>query len=374
MFSNIREICMTSTNMTLQLGTYVGVPDNSNSAAEAAVAQQYNSFTAAMGQNASLMNTYVDDSLPESQWVSDAQWEASSWTAQGWSQALTPVVGLPMASQGENADQSFKNIASGSEDAVFNGIFQAWADAGYSHFMIRPGYEMNGSWMPWAVTSGNAADFVSAFQHIASLAHSFSGASIQVVWNPNIGPIPVPVAQLYPGNSAVDVIGLDTYGAPVDTGASPGNTSTDPSTLTLLDTLSLAKANGKPFALPETGGTDASFPTQLASTIAQAGVPVAFMNIWDINDQSGNLSWSNPSDGTAATASAWKQAFQTIANADQGLTTPTPAPTPAPTPTPTPTPTPKPTPSANDSVVLAGSTAAITDAGGNKWTITSGGQ
>ncbi|MEA2740440.1 MAG: hypothetical protein QOH05_3747, partial [Acetobacteraceae bacterium] len=53
--------------------------------------------------------------------------------------------------------------------------------------------------------------------------------------------------------------------------------------------------------------------------------------------------------------------------------TPTPAPTPKPTPAPTPTPTPAPTASANDTVVT-GTTAAITDASGNKWTITSGGQ
>ncbi len=48
-----------------------------------------------------------------------------------------------------------------------------------------------------------------------------------------------------------------------------------------------------------------------------------------------------------------------------------PAPSDAPTPTPTPTPTPAPAPSANDTVVRAGSTAAIIDASGNKWTLTS---
>ena len=46
------------------------------------------------------------------------------------------------------------------------------------------------------------------------------------------------------------------------------------------------------------------------------------------------------------------------------------------TPVPVPTPAPKPTvtPSTNDAVVLAGSTGAITDASGNAWTITAGGQ
>jgi hypothetical protein len=53
------------------------------------------------------------------------------------------------------------------------------------------------------------------------------------------------------------------------------------------------------------------------------------------------------------------------------LTSPLPA---TPTPTPTPTPPPAPTPSNNDTVVDAGSTAAITDANGNQWTITNGGQ
>jgi hypothetical protein len=45
-----------------------------------------------------------------------------------------------------------------------------------------------------------------------------------------------------------------------------------------------------------------------------------------------------------------------------------------PSPTPTPTPTPNPNQSPNNTVILAGSTAAIIDALGNKWTITSGAQ
>jgi hypothetical protein len=58
----------------------------------------------------------------------------------------------------------------------------------------------------------------------------------------------------------------------------------------------------------------------------------------------------------------------------QSGTIPGSTPTPTPTPTPIPTPTPTVTPSANDTVVKAGSSSAITDAAGNKWTITSGGQ
>jgi hypothetical protein len=255
-----------------------------------------------------MQDTYVDDSQPESEWVTDARWEADSWAAVPWARGLIPQIGIPMASQGENADQSFQNIISGSEDSIFNGIFQAWANDGYKQLSIRPGYEMNGSTVPWAVTAANASDYVAAFQHIASLAHAFSGASIQVVWNPGVGSTPVPIADLYPGNAAADVIGLDTYGEPVNYDGSPGDTSTSSSDVTLTDVLAMAKANGKPFALPETGGVDPSFPSALASTIAQSGVQVAFMNIWDVNDGSSDQTWSND----AATAAAWKQAFATI--------------------------------------------------------------
>jgi hypothetical protein len=54
--------------------------------------------------------------------------------------------------------------------------------------------------------------------------------------------------------------------------------------------------------------------------------------------------------------------------------TTTPTPTPVPTPAPTPTPTPSTTASPSNTQVFAGSTAAIIDSSGNRWTITSGAQ
>lgn len=307
-----------ASNSHALLGTYVGVPD-SNPAAGADVTQQYNSFVSAMGQTPGVMDSYVDTTLPASQWVSDSQWLADSWKANPWSAGLTPIVGLAMATEGEDADQSFKNISSGSEDSVFQGIFQAWANDGYNQFDIRPGYEMNGNWMPWSVTSGNVADFNAAFQHIANLAHTFNGASIQVVWNPNVGSTPVPVSDLYPGDQAVDIVGLDTYGPPVDNGDAPGNTSSDPYTVTLLNSIAIANAHGKQFAIPETGGTDPGFAAAMGDTIAKSKANLAFFNIWDINDQSGHLSWSDQ----PAVASAWKQAYQAVAGG--GSSTPAPA-------------------------------------------------
>jgi hypothetical protein len=304
-----------SFNHTL-LGTYVGTLDASSTSTQDAITQQYDSFVSAMGQTADMIDTYVDQTQPESNWISDAGWLAAQFEQTPWAQSVIPVIGIPMASQGEDADTSFQDIISGSEDSIFNGIFQAWASDGYKQLVIRAGWEMNGNWEPWSVTSANASDYVAAFQHIAALAHSFTSASIQVVWNPNAGSSSIVTSDLYPGNASVDIVGLDSYGEPVNTDSSPNDTSADPTDFTLLDALALAKANGKPFALPETGATFPMFPAALSSVIANSGVQVAFVNIWDADDSGSlDLSWSTESDNQ--TAAAWKQAFQTIANSNR---------------------------------------------------------
>src|SRR5271166_2240960 len=356
---------MTTESNTTLLGAYIGVPGEANATT------QYNSFTSAMGQAPTVLNEYVDPSQPESDWAGNAGWSANLLATTPNAAATIPDIGIPMAADGENADASFQAIASGSEDAVFNGIFQAYASAGFKNFYIRPGWEMNGNWYPWSVTSSDAADFVAAFQHIASLAHNFAGASIKVVWNPAYSGF-VNYNSIYPGNQAVDVIGMDTYG--VDAGgtadSSTFDTSTAPTDYTLKDALAMAVANGKPFALPEVGaGTnDTTFPANVASVVAGSGAQVAFVSIWD--DPSGgnsSLYWSD----TPSTAAAWKQAFATIAASSSSPPSQTPTPTPAPTPspTPTPTPTPSPTPSPNGTEITSASASPIIDHAGNAWTL-----
>ncbi len=82
----------------------------------------------------------------------------------------------------------------------------------------------------------------------------------------------------------------------------------------------------------------------------------------------GGTPWEISSNGS--------QSFSVPAGGVGGPTNlPPPGPTPLPTPLPTPGPTPAPLPTAspNDTMVLAGATGAIVDAGGNAWTITNSG-
>jgi hypothetical protein len=340
--------------MKPQLAGFTGFPNEWDPTETANTLAEWNSLTAAMGQAPSMMLTYVDYTHPLSGWVTnDTEWEINSFARGPWLPGeITPIIGIPMALQGDNADTDFKDIASGQWDQIIDGIFQAWSNAGYKTIDIRPGHEMNGNWYPWSVTPQNVADYVAAFQHIASLAHNFSGLSIQVVWSPNsVSLTSLPVSSYYPGNASVDIIGIDEYGAPLGSDGAPSAVPTSSADYTLSTALAMAKFDGKPFALAETGGTDAIFPSNLASVVAASGVQVAYVALWDYNDSSlpgssGQLEWSSKYPATAA---AWRQAFATISAAEPSV-------------------------SPNDTIVMAGSAANITDAVGNKWTITAGGQ
>ena len=94
-----------------------------------------------------------------------------------------------------------------------------------------------------------------------------------------------------------------------------------------------------------------------------------------LNSGVGNVAWAwgtgNPGDGLTNADNTLSAYGKLVAAgiAAQAAKAPT-----TPAPTPTPTPVPVATPSANDTVVMAGSSAVITDVSGNSWTITSGGQ
>ena len=250
--------------------------------------------------------------LPESEWAADNQWIVASWQDDpAFSNNATPVVALPMAQPGDTAEQDFQLIASGSWDSMYEFIFSQWAAAGYSKIYIRPGWEMNGTWYPWSVNSGNAAAFVAAFQHLADLAHSFTGMNIQVVWNPSVGSdAGIPFSQYYPGNSYVDVIGLDTYGAPNNYDASPQASPSGQNDVELSNLVAFAQQQGKPFALPEVGAgsADTTFPANLAKELSSLGEPVSFIGIWNDISGSQNMEWS----GNAAASQAWTNAYAEI--------------------------------------------------------------
>lgn len=289
------------------LGTMVGDPGTDGGKTN------NQSFTAAMGQPATLVDTYVDDSVPPDRWADSANYSASGIAQLGDPKNILPVVGIPMAIIGHNGDEDFKAIARGDWDTAILNTFQIYVNHGFPGFYIRPGWEMNGDWYPWSVTPSNAADFVAAFQRIATLARSFPNALIAIMWNP--GYIPnggTSFMSFFPGAQYVDSVGIDTYGAASGVPDTAPFAPPNPNAYTLQDAIALAKSIDRPLSLPETGGGpgDTAFPQNLAEVITKSGVKVDAMIIWD--DYYGLATSGHWSDDPAA-SSAWKQAFTAIA-------------------------------------------------------------
>jgi hypothetical protein len=302
-----------------QLGAYVGFPDSDDASIDAATNAQLVAFTRAIGRAPTLKLLYIDAAQKENKWADNNAWAAASWRANRvFARGSTPVLGIPMAQPGDPAGQDFRRIAAGAWDGMFRRVFAAWAEAGVTAFDIRPGWEMNGTWMNWSVTAANAADFVAAFRRIADLAHRFPRARIRVVFNPNTGGT-VPLADYYPGNAAVDAIGLDFYGQPVGADAAPAATARGPGDIQLTQFMAFARQQGKPFGLAEIGAGAANtiFPGNLAAALAKAGEPLAFLNIWDVPggaEASGSLQWSsNP-----AAAAAWRHVVEVVERLPEG--------------------------------------------------------
>lgn len=293
------------------LGVFVGDP-----AAGGSADGTYAAFKGAVGQNATAMNTYVNYTDGPAGWSDSAKYSASviaGFNARNGTN-MTPVVGLPMATSQGSAISDFNDLASGKNDPQLNAIFDAYAAKGFKQIVIRPGWEMNGDWYPWAVTPENAAAFKAAFQHIADVAHAYNNdMAVAVAWNPGyVQNASADFMSYFPGQQYVDTIGIDTYGK--NSGApstAPLDNSTDPGTFTLKDAIALAKQTNRPLSLPETGAGagDVEFPKNLADVITASQVPVWQMMIWDdTNGGPGNLQWT----GDAASEAAWKSAFARI--------------------------------------------------------------
>lgn len=114
------------------------------------------------------------------------------------------------------SDYELKDIMYGNHDAEIDSWINSIKTTSYDKpILIRFAHEMNGDWYPWAQSvNGNGAwEYVNAWKHVHD---RFTAAGIQDkvdwIWAPNI---PYTGATdfglVYPGDSYVDVIGLDGF-------------------------------------------------------------------------------------------------------------------------------------------------------------------
>ncbi len=214
----------------------------------------------------------AEDYLPYTDWSAV---EGPAWWLSDWKPLTSGngklVLGVPLLTSGG----TFADGAAGAYDSYFASLATELVQAGDGSAMLRLGWEFNGPWYPWSLSSTNSGDspkeFITYWQRIVTLMRAIA-PGLQFDWNVYNGAGAVDATEAYPGNAYVDDIGVDVYDA--------GHGVSTPSVrwkqivtksygLNFWD--NFASQNGKPLTIPEWGlstganggGDDPYFITQM---------------------------------------------------------------------------------------------------------------
>jgi hypothetical protein len=131
----------------------------------------------------------------------------------------TPIITWEMRNLGAgNADPaySYDALLRGDHDAYIRSYANQVEAFGHTVYM-RPFHEMNGKWYGWGDTvNGNTpAKSAEAFRYLHRIFQEEGATNAKWLWNPNVAapvvPASAPLADFYPGDAYVDLIGLDGY-------------------------------------------------------------------------------------------------------------------------------------------------------------------
>jgi beta-mannanase len=138
--------------------------------------------------------------------------ELTAWAARG----IVPVLTwqpLSDYANGPDAAYTLLTITAGNHDAEIN----AWATAAAAYgkpLYIRFAHEMNGDWYPWGqhINGNTPAQYVAAWRYVVNKFRAAGATNVKWIWAPNVlYGTTWPITGLYPGDSYVDVIGMDGY-------------------------------------------------------------------------------------------------------------------------------------------------------------------
>jgi hypothetical protein len=210
--------------------------------------------------------------------------------------------------------------AAGSYNQYATMLARNLVSYGAGNIVIRLGTEANGTWEADYVgsTSDEMNDWAKCFDNEVSSMRAVPGAHFLFVWNPNSCTADLPIADWYPGNSYVDIIGVDAYDTDCETLQTVGqegwaaystdsasSAASDANFPSLVNMEAFAKANGKPLSFPEWGlgaGDDPAYMTGMAQ-------------MFNSNDFSFESYFDNNDDGIAPLGSAIPSATTAYAQA-----------------------------------------------------------
>lgn len=107
------------------------------------------------------------------------------------------------------------DLASGRYDQQLRAIAAVIRDFGHPVY-LRFAHEMNADWYPWAerANGNHPGDFVAAWRHVYPILRG-DNPMVSLIWSPNAllsAARSTPLAELYPGDAYVDVVGFTAYG------------------------------------------------------------------------------------------------------------------------------------------------------------------
>lgn len=198
-----------------------------------------------------------------------------------------PVLTWEPWTKGNGADQpsyALARVIAGD----FDGYITQWGAklaAWHSPVMLRFAHEMNGDWYPWGdgVNGNTPRDYIGAWRHVHDLLVNAGASNVIWVWTPNatVNGMPSQLGKYYPGDSYVDMVGLDGYNWGASDGANRWQQPAEIFSNGLAQLRTIAPS--KPVLIGETasaeqGGSKAEWISQLVDYLAQQRDVVGF--IW----------------------------------------------------------------------------------------------
>jgi O-antigen/teichoic acid export membrane protein/glycosyltransferase involved in cell wall biosynthesis len=183
--------------------------------------------------------------------------------------------------------------ASGAYDSYATQLARNLVKAGFGYSVIRLGPEMNGTWNVGSLGSTPASwkQWGQCFAQEVRAMRAVPGSHLLFDWNVNAGYRNIPLADFYPGNAYVDIIGIDFYdtsGQPLPPVGHPDRwTALSRQPDSLMEVAAFAAANHKPLSFPEwatvgSQGDDAAYVTSMGAFIAHHDI--AFQSWFDAGD------------------------------------------------------------------------------------------
>jgi len=248
------------------------------------IASGVKAFEKQTGTSISCLTEYVNGALNWKQWedpyITAPYAGVTTWVAANPQnrQLVVQVDLIPLSLKNINNPLGWEqSCAAGQFNSYAHRLGMNLVGAGLQNSVIRLGAEMNGPWETDFIgtTTKEQKLWATCFSNEVTALRKTTGEHFLIDWNPNSCFENIPLKNFYPGNSHVDILGLDLYDVSC---ASP----TTPVTWTRLANLpaglvmfeAFANEHHKPMSFPEWGlfktpkGDDPSFVNGIGSTIA----------------------------------------------------------------------------------------------------------